>query len=84
MTLTILLAILSVIITGCAFNFTNYSQSSAISATLKEDNGSFIKVSSSFAVSSDNYALANSDIEYLQSLGNDLAYAYNQDFTFTN
>ncbi len=81
---TILLAILSVILTGTAMNFTRYSLSEAVAASIEKDNGSFIEVSSSFALSDKSYALQNNDLQYLQSLNRTLAYEYNQTFQFTS
>lgn len=81
---TVLLAILSVILTGTAMNFTRYSLTDAIAASIEKDNGSFIEVSSSFALSDSSYTLQNNDIQYLQSLDRTLSYEYNQTFKFTS
>lgn len=79
---TILLAILSVILTGTAINFTQYSFNRAVATSISKDNGSYVEVSSSFALKSENYALQSNDISYLNSLNRQIAYEYNQPFTY--
>ncbi len=80
---TILLAILSVILTGTAINFTQYSLTKSIANSLKKDNGSYVEVSSSFSLQTENYALQKGDINYLNSLERDIAYEYNQPFIYS-
>lgn len=77
---TILLAILSVILTGTAMNFTQYSFTKAVAGSIEKDNGSFIEVSSSFAINDGEYTFQNNDLNFLNSLDRTLAYEYNQSF----
>ena len=80
--LSILLAIFSVVLTGSAVNFTNYSLSTAVGESISKDNGNQLEVSSSFAVNDESYKLQNVDLTYLQSLGKEVAYIYEQQLKY--
>lgn len=79
---TVLLAILSVIFTGAASNFTQYSLSNAVGMSIEKDNGSYLEVSSSFSIYNNEYNLQQNDINFLNSLNRDIAYSYDIPLTY--
>ena len=79
---TILLAILSVIFTGAAANFTQYSLSNAVGMSIEKDNGSYLEVSSSFSIYNNSYTLQQNDMNYLNSLEREIAYSYDIPLTY--
>ena len=83
MIFTILLSIMSVLFIGSASNFTQYSLPNAVGMSIEKDNGKYLEVSSSFAVSDSTYKLQDADINYLESLDNEVSYAYEANLMYS-
>lgn len=79
---TIIISVLSVILTGSAVNFTNYTLSTAVGESIEKDSGTQLEVSSSFSLSEPTYKLQESEIKYLKSLNKETAYLYDIDIKF--
>ena len=73
---TILLAIISVLITGVASNISSYTLADAIGMSIEKEKGEFLEVSSSFSVSNTAYKLNELDINYLNTVDEEIAYTY--------
>lgn len=79
---TIIISVLSVILTGSAVNFTNYTLSTAVGESIEKDSGTQLEVSSSFSLSEPTYKLQESEIKYLKSLNKETAYLHDIDLKF--
>ena len=79
---TIIISVLSVILTGSAVNFTNYTLSNAVGVSIEKDSGTQLEVSSSFSLSEPTYKLQNSEIQYLNSLNKETGYLFDLEMNY--